>query len=539
MNGEGMVAYRGLKAPRRDGEAVLKPCWSKQKVLPRQNRARQDSLSAREIQGCALPRLRAMARAELLEQAASYTRRYRDVSTPDQTGEAAIILAGHQPHLVHPGVWFKNFLLAELGRCTGCHAVNLVIDSDLARNMSIRVPGGSLQRPTISSVPLDKPGAQMPYEARPVQDAEVFSTFGDRVAKAISPLIEQPSIRSFWPSAVEFAREHRNLGRALAQARHVLEGQCGLHTLEIPLSTVCQFRSFKWFTLHLLDKASLFRTIHNRSVAEYRRAHKLRNHRYPVPDLDEGYGWTEVPFWLWTTTEPTRRPAFVRRQAGQLVLSDGKQIQLAVELPPGSEPTPAIEQLDGAQEQGIRLRPRALTTTMFARLALGDLFIHGIGGAKYDQVTDAIIQRFLELDPPEYATATATLKLPIARPSADHSDLQRVKGLLRDLYYHPEMHVDTNANTAPLIAEKRRWIETRVPPQRRGERHQGIVRANEALRSMLSARRQQLKDEHTALESQLKKKAILDAREYAFCLFPLESLQNRLTIRLSCEGDAS
>ena len=29
-------------------------------------------------------------------------------------------------------------------------------------------------------------------------------------------------------------------------------------------------------------------------------------------------------------------------------------------------------------------------TTMFARLLLGDTFLHGIGGAKYDQVTDSM-----------------------------------------------------------------------------------------------------------------------------------------------------
>ena len=38
--------------------------------------------------------------------------------------------------------------------------------------------------------------------------------------------------------------------------------------------------------------------------------------------------------------------------------------------------------------RGIKLRTRALTTTLFARLVLSDMFLHGIGGAKYDQVTD-------------------------------------------------------------------------------------------------------------------------------------------------------
>ena len=43
---------------------------------------------------------------------------------------------------------------------------------------------------------------------------------------------------------------------------------------------------------------------------------------------------------------------------------------------------------------GIRLRTRALTTTMFARFLLGDLFVHGIGGAKYDELGDEIARGF-------------------------------------------------------------------------------------------------------------------------------------------------
>ena len=64
--------------------------------------------------------------------------------------------------------------------------------------------------------------------------------------------------------------------------------------------------------------------------------------------------------------------------------------------------------------RGIRLRTRALITTLFARLFLGDLFLHGIGGAKYDQVTDLLVERFFGVKPPGYMTLTATLRLPIA-----------------------------------------------------------------------------------------------------------------------------
>ena len=66
------------------------------------------------------------------------------------------------------------------------------------------------------------------------------------------------------------------------------------------------------------------------------------------------------------------------------------------------------------------LRPRALTLTLFARLCLGDFFIHGIGGGKYDEVTDAIIRDYFGIEPPAYQVLSATLHLPLpAFPSTE------------------------------------------------------------------------------------------------------------------------
>jgi hypothetical protein len=62
----------------------------------------------------------------------------------------------------------------------------------------------------------------------------------------------------------------------------------------------------------------------------------------------------------------------------------------------------------------VRLSPRALTLTMFFRLALVDQFIHGIGGGRYDQVTDRLIARHFNIEPPRFCVTTATLYFPDA-----------------------------------------------------------------------------------------------------------------------------
>ena len=60
----------------------------------------------------------------------------------------------------------------------------------------------------------------------------------------------------------------------------------------------------------------------------------------------------------------------------------------------------------------LRLSPRALTLTMLLRLFVADQFVHGIGGARYDQVTDTLIARHFNLEPPRFAVTTATLYFP-------------------------------------------------------------------------------------------------------------------------------
>ena len=96
---------------------------------------------------------------------------------------------------------------------------------------------------------------------------------------------------------------------------------------------------------------------------------------------------------------------------------------------------------------------------MFARLFLGDLFFHGIGGAKYDQLTDAIVQEFFGFRPPAFAVLTATWKLAVATPEHADGQLREVKRLLRDLQFNPQRYVPLDERTRPLIAEKQRWLD--------------------------------------------------------------------------------
>ena len=264
----------------------------------------------------------------------------------------------------------------------------------------------------------DRPDGRLPFEERRILDANLFASFGRRVAQRIAPLVPDPLIRRFWPMVLERARHVDRLGYCLAQARHQLEGQWGLQTLELPQSVVCDSEPFHWFLVHLIANIERFRDCYNQAVQEYRRANRIRNAAHPVPDLVAEGPWIEAPLWIWTAEQPQRRRVFVCRRGREVLVSDRAGQELRLPLTVDGDATDAVGRLMAWSRQGVKIRSRALITTLWARLALSDLFLHGIGGAKYDQVTDRLIETFFGLAPPGIMVLSATLYLPVQRPQA-------------------------------------------------------------------------------------------------------------------------
>jgi len=523
--------YRRFKAPLENGQMFSVPPWHSVSELLQSNQKIRESRSV-DIQGRSLLDLSAEARQAIIAAAFSFTRKYADV---DLHGEPSpLILTGHQPEFVHPGVWLKDFAAARIARQANGTAISLIIDSDLCRVPSIRVPTGDVEQPRVESVAYDRLIDPVPFEERPIVDRATWDSFGSRVSKTISPLISAPLIQQWWNEHTP-ACDSSNLGQAIARARHGLELQWGSQSLCLPQSQICQTNSFRWFAVHLLDHAERFRNAYNGALAEYRREHKLRNHAQPTPDLAESEGWIETPFWLWTSADPRRRALFVQRKSQEIVLSDRSGLERSLPLTSEGEPTSAIEQLVEWESQGIKIRTRALLTTMYARLVLADLFIHGIGGAKYDQVTDLICEQFFGFPPASYLTLSGTLRLPIEHRSVSRAEERQLRQELRDLDYHPEIAAakltlssENQAKVEATIAQKSSWVRTPKTPANASQRHQQIVAANEALQKWLTSRHSDLDRKLAETTRDLRGNRVLESREYPFCLFPQESIRSFL-----------
>lgn len=512
------ISRRRYRAPQEDRGVLVEPGFASARELTKTNQF-QDISSAPAIADWPWWKVVRTAREELLRKAYDYSSRYSSFTI--ESGRAMgiitryqpIILSGHQPQLFHPGVWFKNFVAAKLAAATGGLAIHFLADGDVSTSSGMRVPMGSVEEPRVAEVLFDAPGEAIPWEERAVRDRWLFESFGRRAAEAIEPFVAEPLIRDYWPRVLRALPQHDgNLGRAFAQARHEIEHAWGLRTLEVPLGEVCDGEAFRRLSVHLIRQLPWFASIYNQAVDEYRRVYKVRSKAHPVPDLALDAEGCEAPLWIWSKENPRRRRLFARSHAGSIELTD--RAGWSVTLPSANDA--AVECLAEQAKQGIRIRPRALMTTLFARLFLSDLFIHGIGGGMYDQVTDEIIRRFFGVEPPAFMVATATLKLPATASNVSPDDLRRIDRELRETIWDPQRALQNSpdANVQRLIADKGRAL-TAAPT---AQRHREIRAINAALQPAVEPLREELQRTRVVTVDALHRAALLGSREFSFVL---------------------
>lgn len=487
-----------LRAPSADGGTLCVPDWSAWPDVVAANRPLQSAWRV-EILGRSLGDLRQQARRDLLLAAAQYTGQYRDLPTGDlaQALERPIVLGGHQPELFHPGVWLKNFALDELSRRVAGTAVNLVIDADAFKTHELPVPVRVAGRVTRHLIPFDVAAAPTVHEERRVVDSALFASFGERVAAELRPLVAEPWIKSVWPRIVARAKITGHIGSAFAQTRHQLEGELGLSTFEVPQSVFCTQPVFHHFVAHLIAERHRFRDVYNQAIRDYRQRHHLRSASHPAPELRLMVEHVELPFWTWSN----------RR--------DGRPSTLTV----------ADSSADDTQL--TRLRSKALATTLFARVFLGDLFVHGLGGGMYDQVTDQIIRDFYGIEPPRYAICTGTLRLPLERPGITPRQIQQHAMMRWELRHHPEKFFSAQTQTPQVrewLAEKARWVAIQPTKASARERCRAIRALNARLFEQLSAVEQRWHVDQRRLSEQLVEAQVLGSREYPWLWYPRETL---------------
>jgi len=529
-----------------------------------------------DILGRPWTEIRRQAQEESIAAAKDYLTQAGEPAPPSTS--ASLFLAGHQPDLFHPGVWIKNFALCGLAKSFGATPLNLIVDSDAAKTTSIRVPAlaGSASARSLAlpaktdgrldpdqvkllTIPIDRWTREMPYEELRVADEATFANVESQVAPILQAWGFTSMFGAYWQTVMRQSQRTDILGERLAAARRIFERAWNCHNWELPVSRLCRTPSFAWFACHLLAHLPRFQSIYNDSLRSYRQRYGLRSRSHPVPELGTENGWLETPFWAWREDQP-RRPLLARPTATGIELRlENETVRklplnsLGADRPARGEQ--AVAAWQHLEINGIKIRSRALMTTLYARLFLGDLFIHGIGGGKYDELTDEIIRRFYNVEPPAYLVLSGTFHLPLPIFPAKPDDCRRLAHELRDLHWNPQRHLnepkiedrksgieDRKAVPLPsdprssilhlqsslreLAARKNEWTARQpAEPVQRRERYQMLRQLTTALQAFAKEKEQLVQQELARCQREVQANRMLQSREYAFCLYPEETLR--------------
>lgn len=525
-----------LRAPANDGEVLAVPPLEDAGAVVARNQARL--ASGPVLLGRTFAEVRELARRELVHSppnpSPSSAGERRELAR--RASEAAhhakpraaegrggpLFLAGHQPELFHPGVWVKNFALAGLAARHHGTAVNFLVDNDTLKSPTLTFPAPG-ERPRLLRLAFDRAEAEVPWEERFVLDRAQFTAFGDRVAEQLRGWGYEPLISEVWPEVIRHI--DGPIGTAFAAGRRFVERQWGCDNLETPLSAISGGVGFAHFAGAIVGDIARFHALYNRTVRAYRVRRRIRSRHHPVPDLATDGDWLEAPFWGWRAGQGRGR-LFVRHAAGKLHLRAGKDEWPVLPAPEASEPFLAAWR--DLARQGYKVRPRALTTTLFARLLLADVFVHGIGGAIYDELTDELIRAYFHLEPPEFIVLSATVRLPLPAFPDTLDDRRRLARQIRDIQYNPQRHLfgDQAADLAATLEERREWLE-REPDTRVGrrERFRQLRALADALRVPLATQVAELRHTLAALDDRLASNAILRRRDYSFVSYPASVLR--------------
>ncbi|MFO0416045.1 MAG: hypothetical protein ACK5Y6_02035, partial [Pseudomonadota bacterium] len=328
------------------------------------------------------------ARAETAQVAIDYTNSLFEVArlagialaAPVDLGyrhDRAIVMAGHQPLIYHPGLMAKTAALARFAADSDAFGINVVIDTDLGDGGSITWPKISGSNLEIKSATLvgGKTGSEILYSAQRLADRGVI----EEIFKELVSDLLTSGLDSSANKAAKAGQLYAALaGQPVAAAHTIVRWASNGGTqrfLEAPLSAVLAAPALSAVLKDLVIDRQRLVSIYNQTLEEYRASHRISNPANPFPNMKVGESSLELP--LWIVSSSARRPCVCPKDGLELASDE-------------------------------RLVTRGSITTFILRSYCSDLFIHGTGGAKYDLFVDSFAERYLDYKLPRYVVASAT-----------------------------------------------------------------------------------------------------------------------------------
>ena len=509
--------------PTGHGELVTRPPLSEWAELAHSN-ALATAAWHFEVGGRPIGELRESARKILLETAAGITADMGIDAAPLPRNPGPVVVTGHQPDLYHSGIWIKDFLLQHITRETGGTGVDVVVDTDSFDWVGLKAP---CLDPEIKRCRqyLAVGVRDSCYAFTPAPSADDIDDFCASVSAVLATLPAPAIVRhfsAFCDSLRAVAPGSDSLAELITSARRHYEGDLTDY-LELPVTVASASDPFLRFAVDILLDAEHFAACYNAELAEFRSLNKLRSSAQPFPDLEVETPIVEVPFWL---LGPDGRSSARVRDTGEgveLLAPEG----VVVVLPRDADAAHAA-----LAESAVLLAPRAVTLTLFFRTFLADLFIHGVGGDRYDRITDGIAERWWGITLPPYAVASLTMFLPLGAVMVTDEDIADIDRRLHRLAHNPDEALgdvefdsaEERRDAIALAEEKRDLVEAiSMPGADKKSLGARIREVNVELAGLVEPLAEELRDRRERLVAQQLDAEVLTDRTYPFCLWsPVE-----------------
>ncbi len=425
--------FSKLTTPQNDGDVLIEPLARELPLLLSANRSAMRDHSF-TVMGLPIQDIRHESRLNI---------------NPDEP----LVVTGHQPEFIHSGVWAKHVVAVRLAKAVGGSALNLVIDQDSPKTNILYVPDTTLLPNQIRQVKAFDSLSGSAYEHTAVPSQAVTDALISKCQRCLATHYDYSMLPVFFEAYRQKSPIKSTEGNPpgdwvdlMIQSRSVVEKMLDIEIANKRVSDLSLYPLF-W---EIVSNAEKFVLAYNRALFDYRKRFRVKNHTRPLPDLHAEPGLYEIPFWAYKPNLPRKR-LFVKISASTLsLLADEELILETAKLDLGNlEKTKSLL----SEISPWVIRPRALVLTLWARLFLADLFIHGIGGAKYDRITDGLIRNYFNVDPPAIACVSATLYMNLIQHPDSQSKLERARHLLRDIQFNPQRYIPGSV-ASELIAQK-------------------------------------------------------------------------------------
>lgn len=424
-----MIDAQQVRPPRHDGEVLVVPPLDALMTLAECNRERVDGAHVVVLDG-------------RLADIRTWTRDRLGVPV-----DSLLVALGHQPEWLHAGIWAKHVVAHALARRLGAaRPVNLVVDTDIEKPPELRAPRRISGRWTDARLPVaPEVMPESRVEAIPRVSVAALEAMRVTVGNLTRDADAETLLDDFFQAA-QAAPEGDWVDQFIA-GRRAIDLTFGIDLTERRVSRLPLAPLFAW----IAGAARRFAEAHNAALGAYREVHRIRGVGRPMPDLRMDAHRVELPFWVARPGGPRVRPFLIRRgNEIDFETESGEPIARGVHLPQ------RIDAADPLTSSLLpwRLAPRALTLTLWARLFLGDLFIHGVGGSQYDAITDDLARRWLGLDLPAYGCVSATLRLDWGFGVDGTAEPAPGGSWSRFARFHPERVLDVDGSSARLLHER-------------------------------------------------------------------------------------